>query len=124
MLGQPVVGEALLAVRAACADGADHVYGGVAVFAGDIAGSLDEHAAEASVLGVLATLVQTGNASVYVHLADHGFAGIDRQVGGVCVDVVGVRHGQAQEACDAVAGSDPLQEHFVGVRRLVGDFRK
>ena len=93
MLVQPVVGEALLAVVAACADGADHIYGGVAVFAGDIAGSLDEHAAEASVLGVLAALVQAGNASVYVHLADHGLAGIDGQVGSVRVDIVGVRHG-------------------------------
>ena len=41
-------------------------------------------------LGVLATLVQAGNASVYVHLADHGLAGIDRQGSDVCVDVVGV----------------------------------
>ena len=83
----------MLAVVAACADGADHVYGGVAVFAGDIAGSLDEHAAETSVLGVLATLMQAGNASVYMHLANHGLAGIDRQVSDVCADVVGIRHG-------------------------------
>ena len=92
MLVQPVVGESLLAVVAACADGADHVYGGVAVVAGDIAGSLDEHAAEAAVLGVLATLVQASNASVYMHLANHGLAGIDRQVSDVCADVVGIRH--------------------------------
>ena len=98
----------MLAVVTASAYGADHVYGLVSVVAGYIAGPFDEHAAEASVLGVLAALMQAGNAPVYVHLADHGLAGIGGQVRSMGADVVGVWHGETQEACDAVVGSDPL----------------
>ena len=66
-------------VVASRAYGANDIDGSVSSFDRNLACAFDERLSEASVLRILPLAVKLGDFSVYMHFANHGLSGLDRE---------------------------------------------
>ena len=122
MLVKPGLFKSEAGVVASRAYGANDIDGSVSSFDRNVACSFDERFSEASMLCILPLAVKLGDFSVYMHFANHGLSGFDREgaFGFLQLfDLVLAGEREAQKASDAIFGRHPLQEMLVCVRSFV-----
>ena len=105
-------------VVASRAYGANDVDASIAGIERNLACAFDERLSEASMLRILPLAVKLGDFSVYMHFANHGLSGFDREGGFGFLqlfDLVLAGEREAHKASDAILGRHPLQEMLVCV---------